>query len=134
MTNPIYSYSRSGRDSAVTRWVRLSRHAVPGPYQGVYLLRDFAQNWIRYLTLNGCGQVTGGGNFLPADGSADGPYDPVMLKPGPDGSLYYVDFGWGWQSDTRIRRRFGDPVRGRQSTAVATVGDADATAGLPLCR
>jgi hypothetical protein len=21
-----------------------------------------------------------------------------MLKPGPDGSLYYVDFGWGWQS------------------------------------
>ena len=62
----------------------------------MYFYGDFAQNWIRYLTLNGAGAVTSDNPFLPADGSLDGPYDPVMLKPGPDGALYYVDFGWGW--------------------------------------
>jgi glucose/arabinose dehydrogenase len=76
----------------------VSAGQFPAPYQGAYFYGDFAQNVIRYLTLDGSGNVTGSGNFLPADGSPDGPYDPVMLKPGPDGSLYYVDFGWGWQS------------------------------------
>jgi glucose/arabinose dehydrogenase len=86
----------------------------PSQYQGAYFYGDFAQNWIRYLTLDPSGTVTGNFNFLPADGTIDGPYDPVMLKPGPDGALYYVDFGWGWQSTVnpaavrRIRYVEGD--------------------------
>ena len=54
----------------------------PASYQGVYFYGDFAQNWIRYLTLDAAGNVTGNMNFLPPDGTLDGPYDPVMLKEG----------------------------------------------------
>ena len=65
----------------------------PPASSGVYFYGDFALNVIRYLTLDAAGNVTGGGNFLPQDGAPDGPFDPVMLKQGPDGSLFYVDFG-----------------------------------------
>lgn len=107
MTNPLFSYSHNGRDAAVTGGFVYRGNQFPASYQGVYFYGDFAQNWIRYLTLNGSGNVTGSTNFLPPDGSLDGPYDPVMLKQGPDGSLYYVDFGWGWQGSVNpasIRR------------------------------
>ncbi len=96
MTNPIFTYAHSGRDAAITGGFLYRGTQFPAAYQGVYFYGDFAQNWIRYLTLNGAGAVTSDNPFLPADGSLDGPYDPVMLKPGPDGALYYVDFGWGW--------------------------------------
>ena len=46
-------------------------------------------------------------NFVPEDGTPDGPIDPIMLKEGLDGSLVYVDFGWGWQESVNpaaIRR------------------------------
>ncbi len=107
MTNPLFTYSHNGRDAAITGGFVYRGNQFPASYQGVYFYGDFAQNWIRYLTLDASGNVTGSQNFLPADGSLDGPYDPVMLKPGPDGSLYYVDFGWGWQGSVNpaaIRR------------------------------
>ena len=97
MTNPLFSYPHDGRDAAITGGFVYRGTQFPPSYQGVYFYGDFAQNWIRYLTLNAAGAVTANTNFMPADGSLDAPFDPVMLKPGPDGSLYYVDFGWGWQ-------------------------------------
>ncbi len=97
MTNPLFSYPHDGHDSAVTGGFVYRGSQFPTSYQGAYFYGDFAQNWIRYLTLNGAGDVTGDAAFLPPDGTPDGPFDPIMLKPGPDGSLYYVDFGWGWQ-------------------------------------
>ncbi len=100
MTNPLYSYPHAGNDAAVTGGFVYRGTQFPPSYQGVYFYGDFAQNWIKYLTLDASGNVTGNSNFLPADGSLNGPYDPVMLKQGPDGSLYYVDFGWGWQEST----------------------------------
>lgn len=124
MTNPLFSYAHSGRDASVTGGFVYRGSQFPAAYQGVYFYGDFAQNWIRYLTINPAGTaVTGGGNFLPADGALDGPYDPVMLKPGPEGSLYYVDFGWGWQSTANpasIRRiRY---VAGNQPPIAAASG------------
>jgi PKD repeat protein len=100
MTNPLYSYPHAGNDAAVTGGFVYRGTQFPPSYQGVYFYGDFAQNWIKYLTLDASGNVTGSSNFLPADGSLNGPYDPVMLKQGPDGSLYYVDFGWGWQESS----------------------------------
>ena len=97
MTNPIFSYPHGGRDAAITGGFVYRGTQFPPSYHGAYFYGDFAQNWIRYLSLDGAGNVTGGGNFLPPDGTLDGPFDPVMLKQGPDGALYYVDFGWGWQ-------------------------------------
>lgn len=133
MTNPIFQYPHNGRDSAVTGGFVYRGTQFPPEYRGAYFYGDFAQNWIRYLTLNEAGAVTGGGNFLPADGSTDGPYDPVMLKMGPDGSLYYVDFGWGWQSTAnpasirRIKYNAGDQPPVARASATPQAGPAPLT-------
>lgn len=130
MTNPIFTYPHSGRDAAVTGGFVYRGAQFPAAYQGVYFHGDFAQNWIHYLTFNASGGVTSSQPFLPADGSADGPYDPIMLKPGPDGSLYYVDFGWGWLGEVNpaaIRRiRY---IAGNQPPVVAAA--ATPQHGLP---
>jgi len=132
MANPIFSYSHSGRDASITGGFVYRGSQFPASYQGVYFYGDFAQNWIRYLTFDGAGNVTGSVNFLPPDGTLDGPFDPVMLKEGPDGALYYVDFGWGWQGTVNpaaIRRiRF---ISGNQPP-VAVVAAAPQSGQAPL--
>ena len=56
----------------------------PSGYQGSYFFADYTQNWIKRLTLDATGNVTGVFNFEPADGSVDGPYgDIVYLTEGP---------------------------------------------------
>ena len=102
--------------------------------QGSYFFGDYAQNWIKRLTFDANGNVTGVFNFEPASGTAgraDG--DIVYLTEGPDGSLFYVDLGY---SDTtgsfgvsKIRR-----IRYLQSNqAPIAVAAASPTSGsLPL--
>ena len=80
----------------------------PSAYYGSYFIADYAQHWIRRLTLDTNGTVNGVFNFEPADGSLDGPYgDPTCLKQGPDGALYYGDFSHDpnnyWAMIRRIR-------------------------------
>ena len=109
VTSPIYSYPHNGRDAVDHRRFRLSRHAVPEHYQGSYFFADYTQNWIKRLTFDANGNVTGVFNFEPADGSVDGPYgDIVYLTEGPDGALYYVDLGYsdigGTFGVSKIRR------------------------------
>ena len=75
----------------------------PSSYQGSFFFADYAQNWIKRLTFDANGTVTGVFNFEPADGSADGPYgDIVYLTEGPEGALYYVDIGFS-DTDQRVR-------------------------------
>ena len=67
----------------------------PSSYQGSFFYADYAQHWIKRLTFDANGNVTGAFNFVPADGSPDGPFgDIVYLTEGPDGALYYVDLGF----------------------------------------
>src|SRR4029079_12068213 len=67
----------------------------PSSYQGNFFFADYTQNWIRRMTFDAGGNVTGVFNFEPADGSLDGPYgDIVYLGGGPDGALYYLDLGY----------------------------------------
>ncbi len=107
MTNPIFSYSHGGRDAAITGGFVYRGTQFPSAYQGAYFYGDFAQNWLRYLTLDASNVATSNNNFVPNNGALDSPFDPIMLKPGPDGSVYYIDFGWGWlstQNPAAIRR------------------------------
>lgn len=133
MTNPWFTYAHSGRDAAITGGFVYRGAQYPASLQGAYFYGDFAQNWVRYLTLDGGGSVSGGGPFLPHDGSMDGPYDPVMLKQGPDGSIYYVDFGWGWQGDVnpasirRIRYTAGNQPPVAEAGATPRDGHAPLT-------
>ena len=109
-TSPLYSYAaqrpRRGASPAASS---TTARQFPSSYQGSYFFADYAQNWIKRLTFDANGNVTGVFNFEPADGSVDGPYgDIVYLTEGPDGALYYLDLGYSDISGTfgvsKIRR------------------------------
>jgi glucose/arabinose dehydrogenase/PKD repeat protein len=94
-TNPVYSYTHSGHDSAVVAGFVYHGTQFPSSYQGSFFYSDYAEHWIKRLTFDANGNLTGAFNFLPADGSPDGPFgDIVYLTEGPDGALYYVDLGF----------------------------------------
>src|SRR5262245_55100914 len=94
-TNPVYSYTHSGHDSAVVGGFVYHGTQFPSSYQGSYFYADYAQHWIKRLTFDANGNLTGAFNFVPADGLPDGPYgDIVYLTEGPEGALYYVDLGF----------------------------------------
>lgn len=108
-TAPAYYYPHNGRDASITGGFVYHGTQFPAAYQGSYFFADYAQNWIKRLTFDANGNVTGVFNFEPADGSVDGPYgDIVYLTEGPDGALYYVDLGYSDTSGTfgvsKIRR------------------------------
>jgi glucose/arabinose dehydrogenase/PKD repeat protein len=108
-TSPLYSYPHNGRDASITGGFVYHGTAFPASYQGSYFFADYTQNWIRRLTFDASGNVSGVFNFEPPDGSADGPYgDIVDLAEGPDGALYYVDLGYsdigGTFGVSKIRR------------------------------
>ena len=99
----------NGRDASVTGGFVYHGTQFPAAYQGSYFFADYTQNWIRRLTFDASGNVTGVFNFEPADGSVDGPYgDIVYLTEGPDGALYYLDLGYsdigGTFGVSKIRR------------------------------
>jgi glucose/arabinose dehydrogenase/PKD repeat protein len=108
-TGPVYSYPHNGRDASITGGFIYRGSQFPAQYVGSYFFADYTQNWIRRLTFDASGNVSGAFNFEPPDGSADGPYgDIVYLTGGPDGALYYVDLGFsdttGQSGISRIRR------------------------------
>ena len=131
-TAPAYYYPHNGRDSAITGGFVYHGTQFPSSFQGSYFFADYTQNWIKRLTFDANGNVTGVFNFEPADGSVDGPYgDIVYLTEGPEGALYYVDLGYSDISATfgvsKIRR-ISFANSDLPPTAVAS---ADTTAGLP---
>ena len=132
-TSPIYSYAHNGRDAAIVAGFVYHGSQFPSAYQGSFFFADYAQNWIKRLTLDAAGNVTGAYNFEPIDGAADGPTgDIVYMTEGPDGALYYVDLGYSDTTDTagisKIRRiRF---INGGNQPPVA-VAAANPTSGPP---
>jgi glucose/arabinose dehydrogenase/chitodextrinase len=129
-TNGIYSYAHNGRDASITGGFVYRGSQFPSSYQGSYFFADYTQNWIRRLTFDTNGNVTGVQNFEPPDGSVDGPYgDIVYLTEGPDGAIYYLDLGYSDISGTfgvsKLRRiRY---VQGNQSPVAAA--SANPTSG-----
>ena len=133
-TSPIYSYPHNGRDASVTGGFVYRGTQFPASYQGSYFFADYTQNWIRRLTFDTNGNVTGVVNFEPANGTVDGPYgDIVYLTEGPDGAVYYVDLGYsdigGTFGVSKIRR-----IRSVQSNQPPlAVASANPTSGpVPL--
>ena len=108
-TSPIYFYPHNGRDAAITAGFVYRGSQYPSSFQGSFFYADYGQNWIKRLTFDASGNVTGSVNFEPANGAADGPYgDIVYLTEGPDGAIYYVDLGYSDDSAqfgvSKIRR------------------------------
>ena len=130
-TSPLYDYEHNGRDASVTGGFVYHGTQFPAGMQGSYFFGDYAQNWIKRLTLDANGNVTGVFNFEPASGQPDGPTgDIVYLTEGPDGALYYLDLGYSDVTGTfgvsKIRR-----IRYLQSNqAPIAVAAANPTSGL----
>jgi glucose/arabinose dehydrogenase len=108
-TSPLYAYPHNGRDASITGGFIYRGSQFPVQYYGNYFFADYTQNWIKRLTLDASGTVTGAFGFEPPDGAPDGPYgDIVYLCQGPDGALYYVDLGYsdltGETGISKIRR------------------------------
>ena len=130
--SPIYFYPHNGRDASITAGFVYRGSQYPSSFQGSFFYADYAQNWIKRLTFDAGGNVTGSVNFEPPDGAADGPYgDIVYLTEGPDGALYYVDLGYSDTSGqfgvSKIRR-----IRHVQSNqAPVSIASATPTTGSP---
>jgi glucose/arabinose dehydrogenase/PKD repeat protein len=107
--DPVYSYTHNGRDAAVVGGFVYRGTQFPSAYYGSYFFGDYAQNWIKRLTLDANGRPVASFNFEPPNGAMDGPYgDIVYLTEGPEGALYYIDLGWSDVTDvetiSKIRR------------------------------
>ena len=90
-------------------WLRLPRDAFPSSMRGNYFFGDYARHWIKRMTFDANGNVSGVFNFEPISGNPnESAGDIVYLTEGPDGALYYVDLGYGDVSGTfgvsKIRR------------------------------
>jgi len=133
-TAAIYAYHHLGRDASITGGFVYHGTQFPAAYQGSYFFADYTQNWIKRLTFDAQGNVSGVFDFEPPDGSLDGPYgDIVNLAEGPDGALYYLDLGYsdvGGQFGVSKLRRIRYISSNLPPTALAS---ADPTAGpVPL--
>ena len=128
MTNPVFSYPHAGRDASIIGGFVYRGTVFPPAYHGSYFFADYAQNWIRRLTLSAPGVVSGVVNFEPTNGAADGPYgDIVDLDEGPDGALYCVDIGpFG---GVCRRQRAAHPLHARQRAARSSSATADPLVG-----
>jgi len=79
-----------------------SVHKLPAEYDNCLLLYEWMRNWIVAVKLDGQGERVEMSRFAP-DLTFKRPTD---LKLGPDGALYVVEFGTGWENnkDARIVR------------------------------
>ena len=68
-TSPIFVYPHNGRDAAITGGFVYRGSQYPSSFKGSYFYADYAQNWIKRLTFDASGNVTGSVNFEPANGA-----------------------------------------------------------------
>lgn len=129
-TSPLYTYEHNARDASITGGFVYRGSQFPSSMQGNYFFADYAQNWIRRMTFDANGNVTGVFNFEPANDTLDGPTgDVVYLTEGPDGALYYLDLGYSDTTGTfgvsKVRR-----IRYFQTNqAPVSIATADPTSG-----
>jgi len=133
MTDPAYSYPHNGFDASITGGFVYHGTQFPAEYQGEYFYADYAQNWIKRLTIDGAGKVTAAHDFEPPDGSSNGPYgDIVDLAQGPDGSLWYVDAGPFENDNAGAVRRIRNANADQPPTAVAAANPTSGKAPLTV--
>jgi glucose/arabinose dehydrogenase len=84
MTNPIYTYNHNGGSMAISGGPVYQGNMFPASYKGNYFFGDYAAGFIKRLTLDANGNMTGVSDFDTNAGSV------VDFKVATDGSLYYL--------------------------------------------
>ncbi len=102
LTDPIYSYDHNGGDASITAGFVYRGGNFPSEFQGTFFYADYVKKWIKRLTFDGAGVVTGSVNFEAAGGSFG---NIVSMVQGPDGAVYYVDIGPFQNPNTGAVRR-----------------------------
>lgn len=72
-----------------------AKNVYPDYYEGKWLITEFARNWLIAVTLDEEGNYKSMERFLP-DLDLHGPID---MEFGPDGSLYILEYGFGYFKD-----------------------------------
>jgi glucose/arabinose dehydrogenase len=98
-TFPVFYYQHDDPDysinqaqASITLGPVYRGTAFPPEYRGTLFFGDYANRWIRRLSFDGGGAVTGDPVFDPTPGAGT----IVDMKVGPDGALYYVNIGIPW--------------------------------------
>lgn len=88
--DPIFAYKtypsggQVGTGASITAGVVYRGSVYPGQYQGAFFFGDYVRKFIKYLTLDGSGNVTGEFTFENDAGKS------VDVRQGPDGMIYYL--------------------------------------------
>ncbi|WP_327328886.1 malectin domain-containing carbohydrate-binding protein [Halobellus limi] len=82
--DPIYTYGHDVGGS-ITGGDFYRGSQFPSEYEGAYFYGDYVAGWIKYLTFDSDGNVTGSYDFKSDANNV------VEIDQGPDGSLYYID-------------------------------------------
>lgn len=90
---PIFAYPHAGSGASVTGGEVYRGSQFPAEWDGVYFYGDFTRDFIRYVTFNPAGEVTGDFDFLPTAEITQDANQIVDITVGPDGALYYVLIG-----------------------------------------
>jgi glucose/arabinose dehydrogenase len=116
VTFPIKTYPHT-EGACVIGGVVYSGTAYPDTYKGSYFYADYVGKFMKRLTFDASGNVTGTQTF------ATGFDGPVNITQGPDGNLYYVEIGL--QRVKRIRyTASGNRAPNAQASAQPTNGYA----------
>ncbi len=84
MTNPIHTYNHNGQSSSISGGPVYQGDMFPASYKGSYFFGDYANGFIKRLTLDQNGNKTGEFTFDPAAGAV------VDFKVAQDGAMYYL--------------------------------------------
>jgi glucose/arabinose dehydrogenase/chitodextrinase len=128
-TGPLHSYIHSANDgSCVTGGFVYHGTQFPSGMQGNYFFADYSARWIKRMTFDANGNVSGVFKFEPLTGTNPAG-DIVYLTEGPDGALYYLDLGYADTTGTfgisKLRR-----IRYQSSNqAPVALASADRTSG-----
>ena len=90
---PIFSVAHNGAGASITGGEVYRGSQFPSEWDGVYFYGDFTRDYIRYLTFDTAGQVTGDFPFVPSTQITQNANQIVHLSVGPDGALYYIQIG-----------------------------------------
>ncbi len=87
---PMYEYDRAGIGSAAIGGAFYTGNKYPAAYQGAWFFGDYAQEFLKYMKMDGTGNVT-----VPATNFATQIPVYVGMQMGPDGYLYYASLTTG---------------------------------------
>ena len=90
---PIFSYPHEGSGASLTGGEVYRGSQFPAEWDGVYFYGDFTRDFIRYVTFDQDGNVSGDFDFMPTAEIAQNANQVVHIAVGPDGALYYVLIG-----------------------------------------